>query len=61
VKDATGVVIVGGKITGFTALTSAAQYYLSNSSGVLGTSAGTVTRKVGIALNQTDLLITNEW
>ena len=31
------------------------------SSGTIGTSAGSVTRKVGIALNRTDLLITNNW
>lgn len=62
-KDATGVVVIGGKVTGLSLLTTASQYYLGNSSGAanLSTSAGTVSRKVGIALNQTDLLITNEW
>ena len=42
-------------------LTIGAQYYLANTSGTLGTSAGTVTRKVGIAISATSILITNIW
>jgi hypothetical protein len=38
-----------------------ATYYLNNNSGTIGTSPGTNTRKVGIAMDATHLLITNAW
>lgn len=37
------------------------QYYLSDTAGAISTTAGTVTRKVGIAQSTTELLITNIW
>lgn len=50
-----------GSISLFTGLTAGAQYYLSNTAGALSSSAGTVTRKIGIGTAATDLLITNIW
>lgn len=58
---AMGYVIVSGIVTGFSGLTPASFYYLANTAGTIATSAGAVTRKVGIALNSTQLLITNIW
>jgi hypothetical protein len=54
-------VVNGGKTANQTGLTIGAQYYLADTSGTLGTSAGTVTRKVGIAVSATEILITNIW
>ena len=42
-------------------LTPLAQYYLGNSNGTIGTSAGSVSRKIGIAIDSSNLLITNVW
>ena len=42
-------------------LIAGVQYYLGNTGGTVSTSAGTVTRKVGIAAKTTDLIITNIW
>lgn len=44
-----------------TGLTIGAQYYLNDSPGTIGTSAGTNSRKAGIAITSTQLLITNIW
>jgi len=57
----TGYVDIVGEITGFTGLTIGSKYYLSNTAGAVSTSAGTVTRKVGIATSSTTLLVTNIW
>lgn len=54
-------VSVNGVISGLTSLTPNSPYYLNDSSGTIGTSAGTNTRKVGIATSTTSLLITNIW
>jgi len=50
-----------GEISGFTGLVVGAKYYLSDTSGLVSTTAGTVTRKVGIATSPTTMLITNIW
>jgi hypothetical protein len=55
--SASGVVAVGGVVSGLSGLTPGATYYLSNTPGAISTSAGTVSRKVGIALSSTTLLI----
>lgn len=55
------VVNIGGVIGGFSGLSVGSQYYLSNSAGAIALSAGSVTRKVGIATSTTELLITNIW
>lgn len=54
-------VIINGIVTGFTTLTPDAQYYLNDTAGTIGTSPGSNTRKIGIALSTTTLLITNVW
>lgn len=54
-------VFIGGEATGFSSLTHGGQYYLSNSTGAISLSAGSVTRKVGIATSSSTLLITNIW
>lgn len=62
VTDAqTVVVTIAGSKTGLSGLSAGALYYLSNTTGAISTSAGTVTRKVGIAVSTTELLITNIW
>lgn len=42
-------------------LTTGTQYYLGNTAGTVSTSAGSVTRKVGISLSTTKMLIENGW
>lgn len=54
-------VITDGTVSGFSGLTFGLQYYLNDTSGTIGTSAGSVTRKVGIAVATTALKITNIW
>lgn len=56
-----GACVIGGQSTDQTSLTSFAQYYLSDTAGAVSTTAGTNTRKVGIATSTTDILITNIW
>lgn len=46
-----------GVMGGFTGLTPGAIYYLSNTNGAISTTAGTVSRVVGIAISSTRLLI----
>jgi len=55
------VVIVGGVFGGLSGLSYGAQYYLNNSNGSIGTSPGSNTRKVGIAISTTQMLVTNIW
>lgn len=54
-------VAYAGTITSLTGLSRGSRYYLSDTTGAISTSAGTVTRKVGIALGRSLLLITNIW
>jgi hypothetical protein len=54
-------VINEGAVTGLSGLSTASKYYLSNTSGDISSSAGTVTRKIGISTSATSLLITNIW
>lgn len=42
-------------------LIPATQYYLNDTRGTIGTSAGTVTRKVGISVAATQIAVTNIW
>jgi hypothetical protein len=46
--------------TGLSGLTAGSTYYLSNTLGALSTSAGAISRKIGIALAATLLLIKND-
>ena len=57
----TGPVCIGGVVGGFTGLIIGTLYYLSNTAGQISSTAGSVTRKVGIAISSTQLLITNVW
>ena len=52
---------LGGYVTNQSGLTANTQYYLNDTQGTIGTSAGTNSRKVGIAINATTLAITNIW
>ena len=52
---------VAGIFSGLSGLSIGSLYYLSNTNGVIATSAGSITRKVGIAVSATELLITNIW
>lgn len=56
-----GKVVVEGILGGFSGLTAGSLYYLSDTTGAISTSVGTVTRKVGIAVSTTELFITNTW
>jgi hypothetical protein len=51
---------VGGVIAGFSLVTGK-QYYISDTFGQISTSTGTNTRKVGISISSSSLLITNNW
>lgn len=55
------LIYVSGDVSGFTGLTFASNYYLTDVAGQIGTSPGTNTRKVGIATSTTTLVITNIW
>jgi len=46
-----------GIVGGFTGLTVGSTYYLSDTAGLISTSAGSQSRKVGIAISTTQLLI----
>ncbi len=55
------VVQLAGRNTNQSGLTIGAQYYLNDTVGTIGTTPGTVTRKVAIAQTATELSITNNW
>lgn len=52
-----GVILSSGIIDGFSGLTKGATYYLSDTYGAISTSAGTVSKKVGVAYSDTQLLL----
>jgi hypothetical protein len=49
-----------GMVTGLSGLTAGSTYYLSNTAGLLSLTPGTVSKKVGLALSATELLIKND-
>lgn len=51
---------VTGIMTALSGLTAGLTYYLSNTAGALSVSAGTVSKKIGIALSATELLIKHD-
>lgn len=59
VDNTFGVVIAG--ISTQSALTFPNNYYLSDTAGAVSTSPGTNTRKAGIGVSATELLVTNIW
>lgn len=54
---AAATVDVSGVNSNLTSLTPGSTYYLSDTAGAIATTAGTVSRKIGLALNTTELLI----
>ena len=58
--SSSGIVIVSGVASGFTSLSSGSTYYLNDTNGTIGTSAGSQSRKIGIALSATTLLIKHD-
>ncbi len=54
-------IVTGGVVAALSGLTAGLQYYLSNTGGAIATTSGTVTRKIGLAMTATALLITNIW
>ena len=59
-SGSSGSVVVSGSLT-TSGLTAGMLYYLSDTRGAISSSAGSVTRKIGISLTTTKLLITNIW
>lgn len=60
-QGSTVTVDAGGVETRLNSLTAGLQHYLSNGFGSLSSSTGNTTRKVGISLSTSSLLITNIW
>jgi hypothetical protein len=54
-------VALSGVLGSFSSLLAGAQYYLSNTGGAIATTAGSITRKLGIAISTTQLVVTNIW
>lgn len=51
---------VSNIVTGLTSITTGSTYYLANTPGTIATSAGTVSRKIGMGASTTSLLIKND-
>lgn len=56
-SGASGPIILDGFVSGFTGLSPASTYFLNDTNGTIGNSAGSVSRKVGVAISATKLLI----
>lgn len=59
--SSTATIYISGVASGLSGLSVGKQHYLSNATSSIGTSAGTVSRKVCISLSATSCLITNIW
>lgn len=55
--DTKTIRVSAGLVEGFSGLTIGSLYYLSNTRGAIATSAGSTTRKIGIAISATQLLV----
>ena len=53
----TATIAVSGTVSGFTGLTAGSKYYLSNTAGAIGTTAGTFSAPVGWALSTTTFFL----
>jgi hypothetical protein len=53
-------VVVTGINSSLTGLTVGATYYLSDTAGAIATSAGTVSRKIGIAISATEIILKHD-
>ena len=51
-----GNVVVSGVATGFSGLTAAHPYYITDTRGTIGATPGTNVKQIGLALSATDLL-----
>jgi hypothetical protein len=60
-QAATAQVRAVGVIDGLSGLIAGSPYYLADTAGTISVTPGTVTRKVGMAISATQLLITNVW
>lgn len=60
-KNFSGPVSISGLIEKLSGLTPGSKYYIQDTAGNIGTSAGTTTIKCGVAITSTTLLITNIW
>lgn len=56
-----GYVTTNGVVSGLTNILAGSYYYLNDLLGTIGSSSGSQTRKVGIGLSSSTLLITNNW
>lgn len=54
-------VYTSGIVGGFTGILTGTGYYLNDTNGTIGTLPGTVTRKIGIGVSSTQILIANIW
>ncbi len=54
-------VTISGAANALSGLTIGSFYYLSDTTGGVSLSAGTVSRKIGVAVSTTEMLITNIW
>lgn len=61
IKGSSAPVVISGSAVGLSGLTLKGQYYLQDTAGTIGTSVGSNTRKAGIAVSTTQLIITNLW
>lgn len=57
--NSTTTVIVNGVVSGFSNLSVGSTYYLADATGTISTTPGSNTKKCGIALSATQLVITN--
>jgi hypothetical protein len=55
----TATILIVGQTTNLSGLTTGSAYYLSDTLGAISTSAGSVSKKIGISLSATSLLILN--
>lgn len=59
-EDADAIIFTGGVVGGFTGLTEGADYYISDTLGTISTSAGTNSKKIGMAFSTTEIFIKHE-
>lgn len=59
--QATATIQTHGTYTALAGLTVGSLYYVSNTLGAISTTPGTVSRKIGISVSATNLVITNIW
>lgn len=58
--NSSGIVQMSGIVSGFSNLTPGSTYYLSNTSGLISISAGSQSRKIGIAISSSQIFIKHD-